>query len=103
MTDSEDRSNVIQFKPAASSEAGDSKKIARLLAEAVCRLDFDQRVFCKEIKSNHPHIQAMIGQVVFKLLEQWSDDFVKGNFDDRTKELVERSYKAVPVQVELDL
>mgnify|MGYP003145236342 CR=1 FL=1 len=73
-TPDEINSNVVQLFPSKLTDIEDTKKAARDLAKAVCIGNFNKRLFCEEIRKQHPGVQAEICKLILKLLEQWNMD-----------------------------
>ena len=97
--------NVVELRPNKLTDTEGSKRAALSLTKAVGVLNFNPRIFCEEIRRQHPHMQAQLGRLIFKLLEEWARDYETGNYDRRTQDLVESAYMAItqPDQGELDV
>lgn len=89
-------SNVIEFHPkVVKIDPEPSIKAARDLVAAITTQGFSTRIFCETIRSEHPHTQVNVGEVVFQLITHWAHAFKNLNFDPRDRELVEKSATAI--------
>ena len=98
-----DINNVVELFPNKFTDPTNSRDAARALAKETCVLNFNPRIFCEEIRKEHPHVQAAVGKLVFKLLRQWAHDYETGNYDRRTRALTASAFLATTQPNEGDM
>ena len=95
-----DKDNIVELRPRKNgwTDPSISKNAATDFIDKITLGNFDKRLFGEEIRKHHPLAQQAVFDTVMELLNQWTEDWRKNNYDARSQGFVTRAASATMLE-----